>query len=119
LLSFVFNQTEFRQFLYFPVLIEHFIEHLQEDKNQTFISYLTTHYAVKINHTHQDHHHDHQKLPFKGQINVPTSMVLNLPNYIDLTFNQGFLLFDKKTFDYSDCLYFSGLINNIWQPPKR
>jgi len=117
LLIFLLAHTELHEFLGLPTLIEHYLEHQQEDNTQTFWSFLLQHYAY-THHTRDNSHHQHEKLPFKT--NHSTVGIL-LAFFADFNFQIPFLaIFQEKIYSlYHPQAYISLLQNSIWQPPKN
>jgi len=118
LFIFLFANTELRQFFAMPTLVEHYIEHKQENSTVTFLDYLSQHYSGDIKHNHNNNHGDHEKLPFKthdfGKIQSSSSFV----NHIQFSILRP-IVFRGSVFPiYNGGGYFPALQDNIWQPPK-
>ncbi|MFV8364386.1 hypothetical protein ACNQGO_13490 [Flavobacterium sp. ZT3P35] len=103
--------------LRFPILISHFIQHTDIQKDVTFIHFLTDHYLDKH---HDEKHDDHQDLPFHS--------------YSDFSFDQNLALnIEIKLFKFISNYYFkepqkiaflqnyfsSRILLCIWKPPKQ
>lgn len=118
LLAFLFAHAEFHQLLKLPVLIQHYLEHKQDNKDETFGNYLSQHYVQHIGHTHHDNHRDHEKLPFKandcGAAHTPIAFLNQVP--YSLPFPHEWLV-EKSTL-YKGAICFSTYSGKIWQPPK-
>lgn len=115
--SFLISSTELRQLLKLPLLIQHFTEHQQENKNITIWEFLSMHYeeASKID---LDYGKD-QKLPFKSDegytgasigVFVPTAFY----SLVERSFYQETVLHFVSNEDFVHSVYLS----SIWQPPK-
>ncbi|MFZ7115390.1 MAG: hypothetical protein ACO1G9_08450 [Bacteroidota bacterium] len=112
----LFTATELYQLLKFPLLIEHFREHKQQDSNLSFYAFLKMHYAESI--IHDDHDHD-MKLPFKtdqGCINTSITAIESYPHFemhLKPSNNPT-----KIFFPYRESFLPSSFLSSIWQPPK-
>ena len=71
--SYVCSVTELHQLIKLPGLIEHFVEHAQQDENETFLCFLADHYLTG-SHQHEDNGHD-SELPFHGDHDCATHTV--------------------------------------------
>ena len=116
LLIFLTTHTAFGQFLRVPVLVHHYLEHVEQD-NFSLFQFLSEHYTSKINHP-DDQHHDHEKLPFKSTQNQTSQVVMTVP-YPIFSFVQRIL----KTVEIKITIrntqhYSNAYLNSIWQPPR-
>lgn len=118
LLIFLSANTEFGQLLKLPVLIHHYLEHVELDENESLTNFLKVHYEREINHP-DDIHGDHENLPFKttdchtAQIPV----ILQSLRIEILPVTEKTAIQDKKIYSIEEHYYFSHL-RNIWQPPR-
>ncbi len=115
--TYLFSATEFSQLLKLPLLIEHFIEHKEENKQITFFEFLCLHYKT-TNVKDADYEKD-MKLPFKSQNNLISSITIFhlFPNFDNL-FNNIFP-FSKKSYVITSSHFItSSAVCVIWQPPK-
>ena len=115
--TYLFSATEFNQLLKLPLLIEHFIEHKEENKQITFWEFLCLHYKT-TNVKDADYEKD-MKLPFKSQSDLFSSItVFHLfPNFDNLLNN--ILPTSKKSYVItSEHFIESSAVCYIWQPPK-
>lgn len=118
LFIFLIANTALGEILKSPVLILHYKEHKQENNCISFIDFLAKHYAKEINHSHNDNHHDHERLPFKTVCSHFTQIV---PAVLKQSFSFSEIIPQKATakisvrhnFGYSQ-LY----LNSIWHPPR-
>ncbi len=77
LLVYFFGTTEAYNFLKFPLLIEHFINHKKENPKLSIIGFLKVHYLMDHGRD-SDYDHD-MKLPFKsGNIGCCNSSVVTI-----------------------------------------
>lgn len=115
--TYLFSATEFNQLLKLPLLIEHFIEHKEENKQITFWEFLSLHYKT-TNVKDADYEKD-MKLPFKSQSGLFSSITIFhlFPNFDNLLNN--ILPASKKSYVItSEHFIDSSAVCSIWQPPK-
>ncbi|MBK8089566.1 MAG: hypothetical protein IPK31_17475 [Chitinophagaceae bacterium] len=114
---YLFSSTELRQLLKFPLLIQHYIEHKEQDKNITVWKFLSIHYeeATVID---IDYDKD-QQLPFKSHDGCAGS---GLGSFMPTAF---YSLVEKTCKEESvtyiisnEYLISSVYLSSIWQPPK-
>ena len=117
LLIYLFSTTELHQFLKAPLLIEHFIEHREENKNITLWQFLYGHYAMG-NVKDADHEKD-MKLPFKSHDNCITAISnVYLPLSEKLVIQKPIQYSEKRIFKTEDTSLLTSFLSNIWQPPR-
>ena len=111
--------TELYQLLKLPFLVEHFMEHKEQNKDITLLDFLSLHYAngdVKDADYEED-----MKLPFKSHSNTITTNIVDAmastvlkitihpkPNFVEL----------KVIIIAKEAIFASSYHSNIWQPPK-
>lgn len=118
LFTFLTANTAFGEILRLPILVHHYIEHTQEDKDASFINFIALHYGGNIEHQHKENHHDHEKLPFKTA-NCHASQVVTLA--FQPFFSLAQIIFepvDEKITISSQQNYSNSYLNSIWQPPR-
>jgi hypothetical protein len=106
--------SEFNQLLKLPLLVQHFIEHHNEDESLTFSRFLVMHYAQE-NVVDEDHTKD-MKLPFKtNQANVVANFIALEVAFDEIKINsiESEQTFAKLT--YTIPLMFT---SSVFQPPK-
>ena len=114
---FLVSATELYQLVKLPLMVEHFKEHRQEDKDITLWAFLCMHYdyAAKPD---EDYAKD-MTLPFKANDSmihatiadfVPTTFYISPAKTIYASSVQ-FVTFDEQHIS-------SSFLSNIWQPPK-
>jgi hypothetical protein len=112
----VFSTTELYQLLKIPLLIQHFIEHREENKNITLTQFLYIHYGtgdVKDSDYDKD-----MKLPFKTHDNCVTAISnVYLPS-AKVSIQKPIQFLPKKSFIKKDHSLLTSHLSNIWQPPK-
>lgn len=109
--------THLHEIFKLPLLIDHFVEHSQSNKNLTFWEFLDDHYAKQNDGISSDDDKD-MKLPFKSHqdcVNyiVAFSMVPNTPNFFEPIYTNP-----VNFLDYNSAILSSSFLDNIWQPPK-
>ncbi len=114
LLVLAFHQTELHQILKLPILVEHYYEHREWDKDITLFEFLKEHYLHdKID---ADYQRDMQ-LPFKSDHCMLASSPLVVPegvsfrNPIPETVDFTFPKIERN-------LKPSGFLEDIFRPPK-
>ena len=114
---YLISTTELHQLLKFPVLVEHFYEHQQKEKNITLWKFLCIHY---INETVKDADYDKDsKLPFKTLDNCNSSNHITLLPEQKFCFNTVILIsLDKVIIKYYSRFTNFTFLKSIWQPPK-
>lgn len=119
MLSFyLLSSTELIQLLKLPVLVDHYIEHRQKDRDISLFSFLHMHYAEG---DVQDADHDKDmKLPFKSH-NSCTAFALSV--FVAVSHQAGFefpMIYSTNVYStYHHFTLPSGIQNGIWQPPKQ
>lgn len=117
LFAFLCSSTELHEFLKVPVLVHHFLEHLQENSNESLAGFLKDHYADKITHS-DDRHHDHEKLPFKVKDCATTHLFIAFVSVYSFSAKKIVYSTEKITAVYQETPLSSSVLNSIWQPPK-
>jgi len=110
------STTEFYQFAKLPVLVEHFIEHREQNHKLTLWQFLNMHYADE-DVKDPDYDKD-MKLPFKSHDGF-----LNITVFTPIPINYTICVkpIDSETQNftlYTDSFVNSGFLGSIWQPPK-
>lgn len=116
LLVYLFSMTEIHQLLRTPLLVEHYLEHKQENKALTVLNFFEMHY---LNGKHIDIAHEKDmQLPFKNFQDNHPNVVLALPEPV--------LFFEPRMDGQRNLvpnfrateLFISSFLISIWQPPK-
>lgn len=115
---YLFSSTELHQLLKLPFLVEHFIEHKEQNKDITLWQFLCLHYAEK-NVMDADYEKD-MKLPFKSHDCCGNSIVAYITEAIPVfLFKEKPVYHEAKSFSiYEEAFCISSFHSNIWQPPK-
>ncbi len=118
LFTFLSANTAFGEVLKLPMLVQHYLEHTNEDKDVTIFNFLVQHYTGGINHDHRENHNHHDQLPFKaidGHFSSVVSIVA--PPSIVISHNTLVVTVVKLP-TYSQQNYSNTYLNSIWQPPR-
>jgi hypothetical protein len=117
LTAYLFSTTELHQLLKLPVVFEHFAEHLQKNKNISFLQFLDMHY-MHGSPKDADYSED-MKLPFKTADNC-VSMVspVIIPRLVHNLENHIVQIPEKEMHIPKDELIPSSYLSRVWQPPK-
>jgi hypothetical protein len=99
-----------------PALIEHFVEHRQQNKQISLWQFLNIHYETE-NTRDADYDKD-MKLPFKSQDN---GVIANLNVYVPaerVSVDAPVQLLEMQNFVMATSFISSNFLSNIWQPPR-
>lgn len=118
LFFYVFSMTEVHQLLKAPKLVEHFLEHKNENNRTTLISFLEVHYLNGF--TKDADFEKDMKLPFKASQDNCFNFVVVLPTPEKFELNHEFSLpeMHKPTILHKNQVFISSYLSAIWQPPK-
>ncbi|WP_291274046.1 hypothetical protein [Flavobacterium sp.] len=113
---YLFSMTEVHQLLKMPLLVEHYLEHKQENKQLSLLSFFEMHY---LNGQHLDSDHDKDmQLPFKNFQDNHPNVVLALPESVEFippyVFPQDVMVLNFNEHQ----IFISNFLTSIWQPPK-
>lgn len=101
-----------------PLLIEHFIEHKEENKDTTFWQFVHQHYAID-DVKDADYDKD-MKLPFKSYKHCSSSVSTDyIPLNITFFVPQPKLSGKNRDFTTKDQFLETSFLSNIWQPPRN
>ena len=114
--TYLISVTELSQLLKFPLLVEHYVEHKEKDREISLFKFLSMHYAngdVKDKDYEKD-----QKLPFKSHDGcVVMSFVFVLMD--SHTFFSKPVYSNSNSYSvYAEFFAASAHLSSIWQPPK-
>lgn len=116
LFLYLFSTTELHQLLKVPLLIEHFVEHKEDNSHLTLWQFLHLHYAMG-NVKDADYDKD-MKLPFKTPDNhVAFFINVYLPTH-RVVVKSPIQVIEKKYFKPKENFLPSSFLANIWQPPR-
>ncbi|MEY4260529.1 MAG: hypothetical protein RL656_1502 [Bacteroidota bacterium] len=116
LIVFLLANTELHEVLKVPLLLEHYILHKQEDKNQSFLTFIYKHYVSVQDHFHLQNDHDGLPLKTKDCIKynpgIVSFLLIPYARLQEVLYQLKQRIFFKKVF-------LSNLNQgNIWQPPQ-
>ena len=117
LFVFLSANTELNQLLRLPILIHHFLEHHEQEPDETFTDFLNEHYSADQSLSNHEHH-DHDNLPFKTTHCSVAHASLAFVSQIQYSIPKPIILYDKISPVYNGSYYSSAVGSNIWQPPK-
>jgi hypothetical protein len=114
---YLISLTELSQLIKLPMLVEHYSEHKEKNKNLSVLDFLYMHYSQN-NVKDADYDKD-MKLPFKS----PNTLLSSLEIAPVLFASENLLLkpipSDSKQYTlYSEKHLSSAYLASIWQPPK-
>lgn len=116
LFVYLLSTTELSQLLKMPLLVEHFIEHKEENKHLTLQQFLYTHYAMG-DVKDADYEKD-MKLPFKTRDNCLASIInVYLPSQ-KVVITKPVQFTQNQHFKTQETFLQSTFLSNIWQPPR-
>ena len=116
LIVFLLANTELHELLKVPLLLEHYILHKQEDKNQSFLTFIYKHYVSVQDHFHLQNDHDGLPLKTKDCIKynpgIVSFLLIPYARLQEVLYQLKQRIFFKKVFLSN--------VNqgNIWQPPQ-
>lgn len=112
---YLLSTTELYQFLKIPILVEHFIDHKNQNNTLTLVEFLKMHYDNPVKDA--DYEQD-QKLPFVLHSEHMVVVFTIIPRlYIDFK-TQDVILSNDRVVAYDDLFLDVDYFNAIWQPPK-
>lgn len=113
---YLLSTTQMFELLKMPLLVEHYIEHKEENKNLSFLDFLEFHYLYG-NPKDADYDKD-MKLPFKTISCLGNSTSIFIPQTgTDINKITSFVDDYKGSSEYS-FHYTRSFFSSIWQPPK-
>ncbi len=117
LTTYLFSTTELSQLLKLPALVNHFIEHQDENKDLTLWEFMDIHYAHGIVKD-ADYEKD-MKLPFKTMENFSIQLSIAVPPSFIVISNKNIYTYLKKdTHILSNDSLTAVHLSSIWQPPR-
>jgi hypothetical protein len=114
---YLFSATELRQLVKFPFLIQHFIEHKNENKKITLQEFLHIHYAEKT--VIDDDYTRDMQLPFKSHEDCYTiSFNAITVNFFPASIEKPITLSPEKHLITNDEFINVVFRSSVWQPPR-
>lgn len=114
---YLFSTTELYQFAKIPMLVSHYIDHRQENKEMGLLEFISIHYldGTKLDH---DYESDMQ-LPFKSHDNF---VIFTMPAVVSESIAsiemQVTYIEDRRSPLFSDDFQATPFYASIWQPPR-
>lgn len=99
-----------------PFLVEHFIDHRDENKNITLYQFLYVHYAM--GDVRDGDYDKDMKLPFKSHDNCVANGLTVYPPSQKISIARSVPLLEKKHLLVREHFLQSSFLANIWQPPR-
>lgn len=115
LVLFLLQSTQLGEFIKLPALVNHYLQHRDQNANITLLHFLKIHYLDK-QEVDDDYAQDMQ-LPFKTLDNHNLAMQLSLPPFYRVEHRIGFSLV-KTASVYRPPLYALLFSASIFQPPR-
>ncbi len=94
---YLFSNSEAKQFLKIPKLIEHFYNHKERDASTTLISFLKLHYLD--DHGKDADYKEDMKLPFKthdSHCHAITTGITTPPKTLEICIDKSIFLLEKR-----------------------
>jgi hypothetical protein len=115
--AYLISSTELRQLLKFPLLIQHYAEHKEQNNNLSLLQFLAMHYNDE-DIIDLDYSKD-QQLPFKSQDGYTGTLlsVFEPTHFYSLIPKAEIALPVAHTIS-NDTFISSSFRSSIWQPPK-
>jgi hypothetical protein len=116
---YLLSSTELHQLLKVPFLVEHFMEHKEQNKDLTLWQFLCLHYSDN-NKKDADYEKD-MKLPFKSHDCCSGSFVAYFTVQSIPLFQEHSkpLYYEAQSFTlYQEVFFNTSFLDSIWQPPK-
>lgn len=108
--------TQLGELIKLPLLVEHYMEHKQQNSNLTILNFLHIHYQAQ--HVFDADYDKDMKLPFKSH--TPISSVVFYPLIQEYKTIQKVDFKYKKEFLYTYSFSYSSIsLSSIWQPPRN
>lgn len=115
--AYLISSTELRQLLKFPLLVQHFAEHRQQNNALSLIDFLAMHYNDE-NTIDLDYSKD-QQLPFKSKTGYTgTVLSIGLPATFFVAAPKPAYALIVERFVPNDNFIATVFLSSIWQPPR-
>ncbi len=114
---YLWGYTPLGQLCKFPVLLIHFQEHKEENKNLSVSDFFKLHYFNS--EASGNSHEENTKLPFKTfDINTALSIVILNEPLIFTSEKEGIIKQKSLKYPKRDYQYYKHYLSTIWQPPQ-
>lgn len=115
--AYLISSTELRQFLKFPLLLQHYAEHRAQNHNLGIIEFLAEHYNDK-GIIDLDYSKD-QQLPFKSKTGYTGAVLsIGVPAAFFATAPKPVHSLDIERYIPNDDFISAVVLSSIWQPPR-
>lgn len=109
--------TELIELVKLPALVEHFIEHKEENSQLSFLKFLSMHYSQ--NDDHDGDKEKDMKLPFKSHDGcINTVSIAFVSGHFEHAILKPVFTESKSYSIHSEQFLQSSYLSSIWQPPK-
>ena len=105
------------QLLKMPLLIEHYFDHQEENKDLTLFQFLNMHYTNP--HPVDKNHKKDMELPFKSHSDCSSAISMNFIVSESITLETPETESHRKRCVYKDQLLIDPLLTKILQPPRH
>lgn len=99
------------------MLVHHFLEHHEQEPDETFADFLNEHYSDTQNHSDSGHHH-HDNLPFKTNDCATMHNTVAFNHQHNFSLAQPNMVSEKVLVAHNVIVFSFVALSNIWQPPK-
>ena len=113
---YLFSTTEMYQLLKMPLLLEHYFDHREENKDLTLFQFLNIHYTNP--HPKDLNEAKDRQLPFKSHSNCAYSISANCIVSESFTLKRPETELPVKGAVYKNPFLRNTLVSQIWQPPR-
>ncbi len=113
---YLFSTTEMYQLLKMPLLIEHYFDHQEENKDLTLFQFLNMHY--KNPHPKDANDAKDKRLPFKSHSDCGSAISGNYILTEIFTLDRPEIETQTKRAVYKKEFLINTLLSKIWQPPR-
>lgn len=118
LVIYMLSATATKELMKFPLLAQHFYDHVEENRNTGLVSFLLMHYYVEDG-TDKDAAEDNQ-LPFKSAEYAAVASFTSLAPPAGAEISVNPFITDSHSFaTYTDLFLPSQYLAAIWQPPRH
>lgn len=116
--AYLISSTELRQLLKFPLLMEHYAEHRQQDHSLSLLGFLAMHYNDK-DIIDLDYGKD-QQLPFKSKTGYTGAVLsIGVPATFFVAGPKPVHSLDIERYIPNDDFISAVVLSSIWQPPRN
>ncbi|MFH7039916.1 hypothetical protein ACHRVY_18410 [Flavobacterium plurextorum] len=112
---YLLSVTQLVELIKLPVMVEHYVEHKEQNPNLTFFQFLCIHYQGQDVYD-ADYEKD-MKLPFKSHTNISSVVFYPLLQEYKTIQKVNYKYKKQNLYTYSFS-YSSISLSSIWQPPR-